>query len=113
MEYVIRPWGSYQVLYNNDNHGYQVKKLTIHPGQRTSLQYHLKRSEHWTVVHGTPLLQVGDDELVLQRNQSLFIPTGVKHRITNRTNEMIEIIECQIGECSECDIVRVEDDYQR
>jgi len=112
MEHVIRPWGSYQILYTTP--GYQVKKLVIHPGQRTSLQYHHKRSEHWIVTRGAPVLQLGDDQLMLQINQSLFVPTGVKHRISNVGTEDVEIIECQIGNyLGEDDIVRVEDDYQR
>ncbi len=109
---VIRPWGSFQTLYSTD--GYQVKQLIIKPDQRLSLQYHLKRSEHWVVVEGMPQIQIGDDEFFLSKNQSAFIPKGVKHRISNYGKSDAIIIECQIGSyLGEDDIVRLEDDYNR
>lgn len=107
-----RPWGSFNVLSQDD--GYQVKKLIVKPDQRLSLQYHHKRSEHWVIVEGMPLIQIGDDEFYLNKNQSVFIPKGVKHRISNYGKEDVIIIECQIGNyLGEDDIVRLEDDYNR
>lgn len=112
MEYVIKPWGSYQVLHTIN--GCAVKQLTIKPDQQLSLQYHNKRSEHWIVIDGLPQVTIGDDSFFLSCNQHLYIPKGVKHRISNFGKEDVIMIEVQIGNCiDEHDIVRLEDDYNR
>lgn len=114
-EPVERPWGYYQSLDGGIHDGYQIKKIVVKPGDKLSLQYHHKRSEHWTCIKGHAKVQIGEDFFELHRNQSVVIPTGVKHRIMNPTeDEMLEIIEVQIGDyLGEDDIVRLEDAYGR
>ncbi|MDR3388739.1 MAG: mannose-1-phosphate guanylyltransferase/mannose-6-phosphate isomerase [Rudaea sp.] len=109
---VHRPWGSFTVL--EDGSDCKVKRLTVKPGQVLSLQKHHRRSEHWTVVHGTAKVRVGDREFLLERNQSTFIPMGELHRLENPGNEDIHLIEVQCGDYfGEDDIVRLEDRYGR
>jgi len=109
---VHRPWGSYTVL--EDENDCKVKRLTVKPGQVLSLQLHHRRSEHWTVVHGTAKVRVGDEEFLLQRNQSCYIPMETLHRLENPTDQDIHLIEVQCGDYfGEDDIVRLEDRYGR
>jgi len=109
---VYRPWGKYTNLEERDN--FRVKILTINPGKRLSLQKHLHRSEHWTVVKGTALIKKGDKEFLLRPNESTYIPIGEIHRISNPGKVPVEIVEIQVGEyLEEDDIVRLEDDYGR
>lgn len=109
---VHRPWGSYTVLEDADD--CKVKRLTVKPGGILSLQKHSRRSEHWTVVHGTAKVRVGDREFLLERNQSTYIPTETVHRLENHTEQDIHLIEVQCGDYfGEDDIVRLEDVYGR
>jgi mannose-1-phosphate guanylyltransferase / mannose-6-phosphate isomerase len=109
---VHRPWGSYTVL--EDEADCKVKRLTVKPGHVLSLQLHHRRSEHWTVVHGTAKVRVGDNEFLLKRNESTFIPLETLHRLENPTDEDIHLIEVQCGDYfGEDDIVRLEDRYGR
>ena len=88
--------------------------MTINPGKRLSLQKHLHRSEHWTVVKGTALITKGDKEFLLRPNESTYIPIGEIHRISNPGKVPVEIVEIQVGEyLKEDDIIRLEDDYWR
>ncbi len=107
-----RPWGSYTVLEEGDR--YKIKRLTVLPGKRLSVQMHYHRSEHWVVVRGTARVLVGDKELLLRPGESTFIPAGVKHRLENPGKVLLEVIETQIGEyLGEDDIVRFQDDFGR
>lgn len=109
---VHRPWGSYTVL--EDAPDCKVKRLVVKPGQVLSLQMHHRRSEHWTVVHGTAKVRVGDEEFLLERNQSTYIPMETLHRLENPTTQDIALIEVQCGDYfGEDDIVRLEDVYGR
>lgn len=109
---VHRPWGSFTVL--EDAEDCKVKRLTIKPGQVLSLQLHHRRSEHWTVVHGTAKVRVGEKEFLLERNESTFIPMGTLHRLENPTAQDLQLIEVQCGDYfGEDDIVRLEDRYGR
>ncbi len=109
---VHRPWGSYTVL--EDAPDCKVKRLVVKPGHVLSLQLHHRRSEHWTVVRGTARVRIGDDELLLHRNESVYIPMETLHRLENPTNEDIALIEVQCGDYfGEDDIVRYEDRYGR
>lgn len=109
---VYRPWGSYDSIDAGEN--YQVKRITVKPGKSLSLQYHHQRSEHWVVVKGTALVQIGDDEQLIAENQAAYIPKGVKHRLTNPGDTPIHLIEVQSGSyLGEDDIVRLEDKYGR
>lgn len=109
---VFRPWGSYDSIDNGDR--FQVKRLMVKPGAVLSLQLHHHRAEHWIVVSGTARITRGDEEFLLEENQSTYIPIGVKHRIENPGKIPLHIIEVQSGTyLGEDDIVRFEDRYGR
>jgi mannose-1-phosphate guanylyltransferase/mannose-6-phosphate isomerase len=109
---VYRPWGYYDSLDIGNN--FQVKRLSINPGAKISLQKHQHRSEHWVVVEGLATIICGDNLIELKRNQSTYIPRNTIHRLENQGNTQLEIIEIQTGEyLGEDDIIRLEDDYQR
>ncbi len=109
---VRRPWGSFTVL--EDASDCKVKRLTVTPGGILSLQRHQRRSEHWTVVRGTATVRIGEREMELQVNQSVYIPMNTLHRLQNRTAEDIHLIEVQCGDYfGEDDIERLEDVYGR
>ena len=107
-----RPWGSYTRL--EDGPSYRIKRITVPPGRRLSLQMHHHRSEHWVVVHGTAKVHIDGQERLLRKGESTFVPIGAVHRLENPGLVALEIIEVQIGEyIGEDDIVRIQDDYQR
>ena len=109
-----RPWGWYINIDGNEYSGSKVKRIGVYPGKRLSLQSHKQRSEHWVVVKGQAKVQVGEDFHLLHKNQSVYIPVGVLHRMENVGEEMVEFIETQIGDyLGEDDIVRYEDDFGR
>ncbi|GBE15769.1 MAG TPA: mannose-1-phosphate guanylyltransferase/mannose-6-phosphate isomerase [Proteobacteria bacterium] len=109
---VQKPWGSYRVL--EEGSGYLVKRITVDPGQKLSLQMHRHRSEHWVVVAGRALVTVGEETTVQEVNEKTFIPTQTRHRLENAGPESLNIIEVQLGDViSEDDIVRFEDIYGR
>ena len=109
---VHRPWGTYATLKQED--GYQVKRITVSPGQQLSLQYHHRRAEHWVVTHGQAIVQVGDEELETGPGEYRYIPLGEKHRLTNIGDGELVLIEVQVGSyLGEDDIVRIEDVYGR
>ena len=111
-EEYFRPWGSYICLDAGEN--FQVKRLIVNPDGILSLQKHFKRSEHWTVVSGVASITLNDDEFELGVNESVYIPIEAIHRIANKSNELVEIIEVQCGDyLGEDDIVRYEDNYGR
>ena len=106
-----RPWGTWEILAKGP--GYKVKRLVIYPGQRLSLQYHHRRSEHWVVVEGVAKVRRDDEWMVLHPNETVTIPVGARHRIANPGEQNLILIEVQVGRCDENDIVRLEDDYGR
>ena len=107
-----RPWGSFTTLGAGE--GYKVKKLIILPGHKISLQKHLKRSEHWVVVYGIASITKGKENFTLKTNQSTFIKKGEIHRIENKTNKDLIMIEVQTGNyLEEDDIKRYKDQYNR
>lgn len=109
---VFRPWGSYTVLEKGAVH--QVKRLTLKPGAILSLQRHQHRSEHWVVVQGKASVVHGDDKLVLNENESTYIPAGMIHQLANMTDEELDVIEVQTGSyLEEDDIERLDDPYNR
>lgn len=109
---VFRPWGSYEGIDAGGR--YQVKRLTVNPGQKLSLQLHHHRAEHWIVVSGTAKVVRGDEEILLTENQSTYIPLGSKHRLENPGLVPLQLIEVQSGSyLGEDDIVRFEDVYNR
>ncbi len=109
---VHRPWGSYDSIDNGER--FQVKRIEVKPGASLSLQMHHHRAEHWVVVSGTAVVQRGGDEILLSENQSVYIPLGDKHRLTNPGKVPLQLIEVQSGSyLGEDDIVRFEDKFGR
>lgn len=109
---MYRPWGSYTILAEGE--GYKVKRITIKPGAKLSLQMHYHRSEHWTVISGTGKLTLDDKVVIFKENESTYIPIAVKHRLENPGQIPLSIIEVQNGRyLDENDIVRFDDEYGR
>ena len=109
---VDRPWGWYNVI--DEGNRYKVKSIEVKPGEKLSLQKHYHRAEHWVVVEGTALVQVGDEERLLADNESTYIPVGIVHRLSNPGKIPLRIIEVQSGSyLDEDDILRLEDVYGR
>jgi len=109
---VNRPWGTYQTV--DSGNGYQVKRITVKPGSKLSLQKHAKRAEHWVVVNGTARVTRDDDLLTLRPGMYVYIPLGAVHRLENIGTDLMELIEVQAGTyLGEDDIVRLSDDYGR
>lgn len=107
-----RPWGKYYVLEDQPN--YKLKRIEVNPGHRLSYQYHRHRQEHWTVVQGEAVVILDDKEYIVKYGESIFIPFEAKHRIENRTQEILIFVEVQTGTYfGEDDIVRIQDDYAR
>ena len=109
---VFRPWGKYDTVDAGEY--YQVKRITVNPGAKLSLQMHHHRAEHWVVVSGSAKVTNGDETFLLSQNESTYIPIGVKHSVENPDEIPLEIIEVQSG-CylGEDDIIRFEDNYGR
>ena len=109
---VCRPWGKYDSVDNGDR--YQVKRITVKPGAKLSVQMHHHRAEHWIVVSGTARVKNGDSTFLLAENESTYIPVGVIHSLENPGKVDLELIEVQSGSyLGEDDIVRFEDKYGR
>ena len=109
---INRPWGSFETI--DIGQRFQVKRLTITPGEALSLQMHHHRAEHWVVVRGTAKVTRGDEVFLLTENQSAYVPVGVSHRLENPGAMPLEVVEVQTGSyLEEDDIVRFEDRYDR
>ena len=109
---VYRPWGSYETLLLGER--FQVKQIVVNPEASLSLQMHHHRAEHWIVVSGTAEVQVGDSIQMLTEDQSVYIPIGSRHRLTNPGKLPLTLIEVQSGSyLGEDDIVRFDDFYGR
>jgi mannose-6-phosphate isomerase len=107
-----RPWGAFHVL--DEGPGFKVKRITVKPGGKLSLQSHKHRGEHWTVVNGVATVTVDDKVMELRRAEAADIPKGAKHRLENLHKDTVEIIEVQFGDyLGEDDIVRYDDIYNR
>jgi len=110
---VRRPWGSYTVLENRAA-GYKLKRIEVSPGQSLSLQRHQHRSEHWVVVSGTATVTRDGEVFTVAKNESTFIPIGVRHRLENQGKIPLQIVEVQVGDyLGEDDIERFDDAYGR
>jgi len=109
---VYRPWGKYDSIDRGAR--YQVKRITVKPGEKLSIQMHHHRAEHWIVVSGTARVTNGDKTILLTENESTYIPVGVVHALENPGKMPLEMIEVQSGSyLGEDDIVRFEDRYGR
>ena len=109
---VYRPWGAYETIDIEDR--FQVKRITVNPLQKLSLQMHHHRAEHWIVVKGTAQVTCGEKKFLLSENESTYIPIGTKHRLENPGKISLELIEVQSGTyLGEDDIERFDDVYGR
>lgn len=109
---VFRPWGSYDSIDNGER--FQVKRITVKPGEKLSVQMHHHRAEHWIVVSGTAKVTNGDNTFLVTENESTYIPIGVVHALENPGKVPLELIEVQSGSyLGEDDIVRFSDRYGR
>jgi mannose-6-phosphate isomerase len=117
VEHTERPWGWYESI--DEAPGLKVKRIGVHPGKQLSLQKHAQRAEHWVVVRGTAIVTLGKpdgslSEITLSVGQHCDIALGQVHRLANRTNEPVEIVEVQMGSyLGEDDITRLADDFGR
>lgn len=109
---VYRPWGSYDSV--DGGHRFQVKRISVKPGEQLSLQKHHHRAEHWIVVSGTAEVTRDDDTFLMTENESTYIPIGAVHRLANPGKIPLELIEVQSGAyLGEDDIERLQDNYGR
>ena len=109
---VYRPWGNYKTML--EGYRWLVKLITVKPGASLSLQMHHHRAEHWIVVKGTAEIELDGAKKLLGENQSIHIPLGGKHRLSNPGKLSLELIEVQSGAyLDEDDIVRFNDKYNR
>lgn len=107
-----RPWGFYEVLADEPDH--KIKRITVHPAARLSLQRHKRRSEHWYIIHGDASVTMNDLVIQLLGGESIDIPVETAHRIQNNGVNDLVYIEVQTGDYfGEDDIERLEDDYGR
>ena len=105
-----RPWGEFQVIDSGD--GFQVKRITVLPGKRLSLQSHKFRKEHWIVSCGEAEVEIDNKISKLTIAESIDIPLGAIHRLSNKSKSKLIIIEIQFGSyLGEDDIIRYEDDF--
>ena len=112
VERTLRPWGWFETV--SEAPGNKIKRIRVAPGQQISLQKHQHRREHWVVTLGTAHVTLDAAEFDLQVGQHCDVACGQVHRLANRTQEEVEIVEVQFGSyLGEDDIVRLQDDYQR
>lgn len=109
---VYRPWGSYIVLEEGPR--YKIKRITVKPGEKLSIQLHHHRSEHWIVVKGVAKVTNGEQVKLVHENESTYVPKSTRHRLENPGKVPLELIEVQNGEyVGEDDIIRLDDHYGR
>ena len=107
-----RPWGKYTNLFNGE--GFLIKELVVNPKSSISLQKHVHRSEHWTIISGKPKITINKSNFFVKANETAFIPRGAIHRIENLFKKPVKIIEAQTGQIlKEADIIRYKDIYGR
>ena len=112
VERTTRPWGWYETV--SEVPGSKIKRIGVHPGQQLSLQRHHQRAERWVVVEGTAHVTLGEQVFDLAAGGHCDIALGQVHRIANRTQQPVEIVEVQFGAyLGEDDIERLQDDYGR
>ena len=112
IETETRPWGEYFVI--DQGECYKVKRITVYPGGKLSLQYHNYRSEHWTIVSGTGSVKIGNKNIIVGPNESVYIDKKEIHTIANTENNELVLIEVQYGKIlEENDIIRISDNYGR
>jgi mannose-1-phosphate guanylyltransferase/mannose-1-phosphate guanylyltransferase/mannose-6-phosphate isomerase len=105
-----RPWGNFE-RFTKDVPS-TVKLIHINHGQSLSLQYHMHRQEFWRILHGNPIVTIGDFKVKTQPGHEFFIDKRIKHQISAPTNN-VTVLEISLGRFDENDIVRLEDQYGR
>ena len=112
INYSERPWGRYSIIEDNNN--YKIKRIEVNPKSRLSYQYHMQRSESWTIIKGQGIVTLDGVEHKISAGESIKINKEAKHRIQNPSDTILVFIEVQTGTYfGEDDIVRIEDDYNR
>jgi mannose-6-phosphate isomerase len=107
-----RPWGYYEILEDKDDH--KVKRITVYPGKRLSLQRHQRRQEHWYFISGEGVVTLDTVEVPVQAGKSVDINFATVHRVSNTGTDELRFIEVQRGDYfGEDDIERLEDDFGR
>lgn len=107
-----RPWGRFEILFEEER--LKIKRITVRPGKRLSLQSHQRRAENWVIVRGQALFTLDESTMPLGPRQAVFIPERAKHRIENPGREDLVFIEVQTGDyLGEDDITRFQDDFDR
>jgi len=110
--FVHKPWGGYVVL--NEGKIYKTKILVVNKGHRLSLQYHHQREEYWVVLQGTATIRLGEKMYELYQKDAFYVAKRAIHRIENRVDTALVILEVQVGDyLGEDDIIRLQDDYDR
>ncbi|USG61306.1 mannose-1-phosphate guanylyltransferase/mannose-6-phosphate isomerase [Sneathiella marina] len=109
---MYRPWGDYETLDLGSRH--QVKRISVKPGGKLSLQKHFHRAEHWIVVKGTANVTRGSETFLVYENENVYLPMGCEHRLENPGKISLELIEVQTGAyLGEDDIIRIDDEFGR
>jgi mannose-1-phosphate guanylyltransferase/mannose-6-phosphate isomerase len=109
---VSRPWGTFDSIDESDH--FKVKRLTVYPGAKLSVQMHHRREEFWVIVTGIARVTRGEEVLTLEQSDTVHIPVRMKHALENPGDSLLEVIEVQIGDyLGEDDIVRFDDRYGR
>tara|TARA_Y100001935_G_scaffold221298_1_gene195452 strand:- start:269 stop:625 length:357 start_codon:yes stop_codon:yes gene_type:complete len=112
INYAERPWGRYFII--EDNMNYKIKRIEVNPKSRLSYQYHMQRSESWTIIKGQGIVTLDGVEYKVSAGESIKINKEAKHRMQNPSDTILVFIEVQTGTYfGEDDIVRIEDDYNR
>lgn len=111
VQYVERPWGHFKQYVHNTP--CTVSLMTVHPGQRLSLQSHTKRAELWIVLDDGAKVQVGTEIVTYHAGEEIWIPVNEKHRLSCEGTEPIRVLEVAFGNWQQNDISRYEDDYER
>ena len=111
IEREARPWGYWYDIERTKD--YRIKVMVVNPGARLSLQKHEHRTEAWTILEGSAVAKLNGSEFWLQTGESLTIPKGGVHRLSNRNEYPLVVLEVQRGVCEELDIIRLEDDFGR
>lgn len=93
---MFRQWGMHEILSSTEY--YKVKKVTIYPKMSMKLHKHEHRLESWTIVEGTATIQIGNEVKEYTKNDTVSVPIGVPHRVSNLTDSNVIIIETGIGE---------------
>lgn len=107
-----RPWGHYENLVEDADH--KMKRIVVEPGKRLSLQKHARRAERWVVIRGEGVVTLDGEDIVMKAGDTVFIPKGAAHRMTNSGGEPLVFGEVQLGDYfGEDDIIRLEDDFGR